>query len=106
MELEHGHALVVIMIVTTNGALLLVKVDVRVGNPLIYLVLGNLEPSMAAWLELQQALFREFVLMKSLFHPLMNIEAEQLFPCRALASKSAHPLPNCGCRRWLLCATV
>jgi hypothetical protein len=57
-QLKLGHALVVITIVTTNGTLL-VKVDVGVGNPLIDLALGNLEPSLAAWLELQQVLFRE-----------------------------------------------
>jgi hypothetical protein len=91
--------------VTTNGTLL-VKVDVRVGNPLTHLVLGNLEPSMAAWLELQQALFRELFWMKSPFRPLMTIDAEQLVPCRVLASKSAHPSPNCGHRRWLLWATA
>ena len=40
---------------------------------LIQLALGCLEPSMAAWLELQQALFREFFAVKFLLHPLMAI---------------------------------
>jgi hypothetical protein len=105
IELERGQALVVIITIVTAHGALLVKVDVGVGNPLIHLaLLGNLEPSMAAWLELQQALF--CVLMKPLFRPLMTIDVEQLFCCRGLVSKSAHPSPNCGHRRWLLCATV
>ena len=54
MELQHGHALVIITIVTTNAGTLSVKVDVRVGDPLIQLApgAGHLEPSMATWLEL------------------------------------------------------
>jgi hypothetical protein len=37
-------------------------------------------PTMAAWLQLQQALFVELILMKLLLCPLMTVNAEQLFP--------------------------
>jgi hypothetical protein len=91
----------VITTLTTNG-MKLVKINGGVRNPQICLVLGNLEPSLAAWLELQQALFCEFFSMKPLLCPLMTIDVEQLFPCRVLVSKFAHPSPNCGCQRLLL----
>jgi hypothetical protein len=42
-----------------------VDVDMKIIDPLVHLVLGNLKSSMARWLQLQQALFAELFLIST-----------------------------------------
>jgi hypothetical protein len=65
MELKHCPSIVILARVTTTH-MLSVEADVGVVDPVVHLVLGDLKPSMAAWLQFQQVLFAELFSMKSL----------------------------------------